>query len=169
MHAQTLDRDQYGGFWRRMAAFWVDVLVLLPLFIIHIVLHPEPPEDVYPTVVSVFPFLLPYHLFVSDVTIVDNVIWAAFLDMALFILTSIYPIVFFLSSWRATPGYRAMGIYLADESGKDVGAWQVVTRFWGSLASFLAFGLGYLMIAFTAKRQALHDFMARTVVMRGIK
>lgn len=169
MPAQTFDKEQYGGFWRRVAAGAIDMVVLLPIIFIYILLYPAFPEGVYPAVLAEFAYIIPYYMLLEEIPAVDNFMLALFLDMALFVARAIYTILFFLSSWRATPGYRVMGIYLADESGKDADTWQLVTRYWGEMASFATLGIGYLMIAFTAKRQGLHDLMAKTLVYRGVK
>lgn len=145
MSAPTFDREQYGGFWRRFAAGWVDMLLFSPVIIIYVSLYPD------------FPDLCEYSFL------------AFFLDITYLIAVCAYHILFYVSSWQATPGYRALGMYITDASGKKIDGWQALGRTWAELLSLFMLGLGYLMIAFTAKRQGLHDFVAKTLVHRGIK
>jgi uncharacterized RDD family membrane protein YckC len=72
---------------------------------------------------------------------------------------------FHSSGAQATPGKRAFGIKVTDVEGERIsflrGAWRYVAMFFSSLI----LGIGYLMAAFTEKRQALHDIMAGTLVV----
>jgi len=69
------------------------------------------------------------------------------------------------SSWEGTPGKMAVGIRVTDPNGNRISFIQANKRYWGKLASAILY-LGYLSIFFTEKRQALHDFIANTVVSR---
>jgi len=41
-------------------------------------------------------------------------------------------------------------------------------RFFARIISGLTLGIGYLMVAFTEKKQALHDMIAGTLVLRRL-
>lgn len=144
MNAQTSNKDNYGGFWRRVAAGCVDMLVLAPVIILIMAFFPATYEEGYSM----------------------DTFW---LDMVWLIITIIYVYVFYTSKWQATPGYRALGMYITDASGKKVSGGQAVIRQLAEILSMLIMGIGYLMVAFTAKRQALHDIIAKTLVHRGMK
>ena len=70
------------------------------------------------------------------------------------------------SSARATPGKRAMGLFVTDLNGERVSFGQATGRYLGKILSALFLGIGYLMAGFTEKKQALHDMMAGTLVLR---
>ncbi len=43
---------------------------------------------------------------------------------------------------------------------------NAVGRFLGQFSSFLLMGIGVFMIAFTSKKQGLHDMLAKCLVIR---
>ena len=71
------------------------------------------------------------------------------------------------SSAQATFGKRALGIFVTDTQGRPISFWRSLGRNVGKLLSTLLLFVGYLMIAFTARKQGLHDMLAGTLVMRG--
>jgi uncharacterized RDD family membrane protein YckC len=50
--------------------------------------------------------------------------------------------------------------------GEGVGYTRALVRWIGQGLSFLVFGIGFLMIAFSRKKQGLHDKLADTYVVR---
>ncbi len=69
------------------------------------------------------------------------------------------------SSLQGTLGKRLMGIKVTDLDGDPIGFGTATGRFLGKAISSLILGIGYLMAAFTGKKQALHDMIAGTLVM----
>jgi uncharacterized RDD family membrane protein YckC len=65
-----------------------------------------------------------------------------------------------------TPGYKLVGIKLVSMDGAAVTLRQVAIRQISSLLSAFPFGLGFLWIAFDPNRQAWHDKIAGTYVVR---
>ncbi|MFO0908685.1 MAG: RDD family protein [Isosphaeraceae bacterium] len=70
------------------------------------------------------------------------------------------------SSLQATPGKLAMGLRVTDLYGRRIGFGQALGRLAAKIPSALVFYIGFLMAAFTEKHQALHDMMARTLVVK---
>ncbi len=70
------------------------------------------------------------------------------------------------SSWQATLGKRALGIAVTDLRGNRISFGRATGRYFASYISFIVFLLGFLIQPFTAKRQALHDMIAGTLVVR---
>lgn len=71
------------------------------------------------------------------------------------------------SSWRqATIGKHVMGIKVTDMYGERLSFWRATGRHLGKILSSALFAIGYLMAGFTEKKQALHDIMAGTLVVR---
>jgi uncharacterized RDD family membrane protein YckC len=68
------------------------------------------------------------------------------------------------SRWRV--GYRILGIRMISIDGAEATLGQLVVRFLVSLLSVLALGLGYFWIAVDPNRQAWHDKIAGTYVIR---
>ncbi|MCO5176761.1 MAG: RDD family protein [Thermomicrobiales bacterium] len=70
------------------------------------------------------------------------------------------------SSYQATLGKRALGIIVADQFGVPLTFGRATGRFFAKYLSGMFFGIGYLIAAFTARKQALHDMIASTIVLR---
>jgi uncharacterized RDD family membrane protein YckC len=80
---------------------------------------------------------------------------------------AIYGGVMMSSVWQATVGKKLLGLKVVDLRGNK----PSTGRIWGrSLASLLSwfplFGIGYLFVFFTARRQTLHDMIAGTLVVK---
>jgi uncharacterized RDD family membrane protein YckC len=72
---------------------------------------------------------------------------------------------FMLSSeWQATVGKRAMSIVVTDIDGKRMSFARATGRHFAKYLSAFLLGIGFIMAAFTAKKQALHDMIADTLV-----
>lgn len=69
---------------------------------------------------------------------------------------------------RATLGKRLFGLRVVDLNGRRLGFWQALGRNLSKAASQFIFGIGFLMAAWTEKKQALHDKMAGTLVMKRV-
>jgi len=71
------------------------------------------------------------------------------------------------SDKQATFGKKAMGIYVTDMNGQRLTFGRATGRFFAKIVTgMVPFFIGYIMAAYTAKRQAVHDYIASTLVMR---
>ncbi len=64
------------------------------------------------------------------------------------------------SSRQATPGKMALGIKVTDLYGKRVSFGRAAGRHFAQYISIFTFGIRYIMIAFTRRKQGLHDITA---------
>ena len=71
------------------------------------------------------------------------------------------------SAWQGTLGKKALGLRVTDTDGNRIGFGRATGRYFGKIVSAIILFVGYIMAAFTAKKQALHDIMASTLVVRG--
>lgn len=72
-----------------------------------------------------------------------------------------------LALWRGrTPGKRLLGIRVARIDGDPITTWDAFSRFGGYAASVLTGLLGFAQLLWDPNRQALHDRIAGTVVVR---
>src|SRR5262245_5000498 len=77
---------------------------------------------------------------------------------------------FMLSSeWQATVGKRAMSIMVTDTNGRRISFARATGRHFAKWISACTIGIGFIIVAFTAKKQALHDMIAETLVVKGTK
>lgn len=138
----------YAGFWLRFVAIFVDGLILSPLSIIALVLRGAVES--------------------SD----DN---AAKLGGAL--LLFVFALVAFIgrwlyfsllesSSWQATVGKKALGLKVTGVDGQRIGFGRATGRYFGKILSALIFMIGFIMAGVTERKQALHDMIAGTLVVR---
>jgi uncharacterized RDD family membrane protein YckC len=70
------------------------------------------------------------------------------------------------STLQATPGKMALGLYVAGVDGRRIGFGKASGRFFGKILSSLLLGIGYVVAAFSQRKQALHDMMAGCLVLR---
>jgi uncharacterized RDD family membrane protein YckC len=128
---------EYAGFWRRVAAALIDgLLVGIVAWI----------------VTAIFS------------SISDGVGVAA--DVLVFIAAYGYYAGMESSSYQATVGKIALGVQVTDLSGNRVSFGRALGRNLAEILSALILGIGYIMVAFTAKKQGLHDMIAGTLVVK---
>ncbi|MGH9737938.1 MAG: RDD family protein [Candidatus Acidiferrales bacterium] len=70
------------------------------------------------------------------------------------------------SALQASVGKRVLGIYVTDITGKRISFARATGRYFAMIISTLTFGIGYLMAAFTPKKQMLHDIIAESLVLK---
>lgn len=135
--------DVYAGFWIRVWATVIDTflaaLILVP--ILWAVYGPEYFES--------------------------QALLAGPLD---FLLTWVLPaaaVILFWTYKAATPGKMAVGARIVDaRTGATPTTGQCIGRYFGYFVSTIPFGLGLLWVAFDPRKQAFHDKLAGTVVVR---
>jgi uncharacterized RDD family membrane protein YckC len=140
----------YAGFWLRAIAYLIDTVIVSMALALVASAHPStfiifPPAGASPFAI---PQLTPIAL---GITI--PIVW-------------LYYAVFEASVWQATPGKLALKLYVTDLSGHRISFARASLRHFGKIISGLTFLVGYLLAGFTAKKQALHDFLASCLVLR---
>jgi uncharacterized RDD family membrane protein YckC len=69
--------------------------------------------------------------------------------------------------WRGqTPGKMLLGLKIIRVSGEEVGYARALLRRFGQGLGAVLFGIGLLMVAFSRRKQGLHDKLAGTYVIR---
>ncbi len=69
--------------------------------------------------------------------------------------------------WRAqTPAKMLMGLKIIRITGDEVGYARAFVRWLAQGVGALLFGMGFLMVAFSRRKQGLHDKLAGTYVVR---
>ncbi len=80
---------------------------------------------------------------------------------------AIYEIGFHASTFQATVGKAALRIKVTDQAGARISVARATGRYLAKFVSFWTLGVAYVMAGFTRRRQALHDKMAGTLVVRA--
>ncbi len=70
------------------------------------------------------------------------------------------------SAKQATLGKLAMGIRVTDMHNKRLDFGRATGRFFGKFVSLITLCIGFIMAAFTDRKQALHDQIAKTLVLK---
>src|SRR5271156_6850579 len=148
----------YAGFWLRFVAWIIDRIVLqfaggiltLPLAgsigIRELMrTHPSSPEDFIPLIATMRKFFL-----------------------IILVLEWLYYALLESSAWQATLGKKALGLEVTDLVGVRITFGRATGRYFARYISFFTLGIGYLMAGFTEKKQALHDMIAGTLVIRKL-
>jgi uncharacterized RDD family membrane protein YckC len=83
-------------------------------------------------------------------------------------LTSfVFEVLWIGSRWQATPGKRAMRLKVTDVRCRPLGYGRAFGRYTMKGLSGSVFCIGFLVQPFTARKQALHDLLAGTLVVRS--
>lgn len=72
------------------------------------------------------------------------------------------------SEKQATVGKMVLSIKVTDLNGNRISFARASGRFFGKILSGLILGIGYIMAGFTERKQALHDMLAETLVVRTV-
>lgn len=70
------------------------------------------------------------------------------------------------SRWQGSLGKKVLGLRVTDLHGQRIGFGRANARYWSKILSGMLFFIGFLMVAFTAQKQGLHDKIASTLVLR---
>jgi uncharacterized RDD family membrane protein YckC len=82
------------------------------------------------------------------------------------IITWLYRALLESSPRQATLGKQAMGIVVTDLNGDRISFGRATARSFSKYLSLIILLIGFIMAAFTEKKQALHDIIAGTLVVK---
>ncbi len=71
------------------------------------------------------------------------------------------------SSRQATIGKSLLGLRVTGMDGRRISFLRATGRYFATILSALVLFIGYIMVAFTEKKQGLHDLIAGTLVVKG--
>ncbi|MCG5549582.1 RDD family protein [Halorhodospira halochloris] len=142
---QESDKKLYGGFWIRVGAALIDMLVLLiPMLLLS-----------YLLLVLIAPTTHEEELFYQGI---DSVL--------AFAIWLVYTAGFHSSTWQATLGKRALGLKVTSLEGNRISFGHAAGRYVAEILNVLTLGIGYIMVGLTSRKQGLHDMVAGTYVVR---
>lgn len=85
------------------------------------------------------------------------------------ILDWLYHTVLESSAKQGSLGKMALGIAVTDMSGQRISFARANGRYWAKILSLFCFFIGYIMAAFTQKKQGLHDILSGCLVINKPK
>jgi uncharacterized RDD family membrane protein YckC len=148
----------YAGFWIRVLALLIDSfalsIVLVPLYLIFIApllvqfmrqaRAGNPNPDISPAALAPIFLLIP-------------IVW---------VIQWLYEALLTSSNWQGTLGKKVLNLRVTDMAGNRISFGRATGRYFGKILSGMAMYIGYIMVAFTEKKQGLHDIIAGTQVLR---
>ena len=81
-------------------------------------------------------------------------------------MTIVYYIYFEASEKQGTIGKQVMGLIIVDKDGRRISMGKSVLRYFARIPASMILLIGYFMVAFTEKKQGLHDMIASTYVLK---
>lgn len=134
---------KYVGFWARVLATLIDSVLIMAI-------------------------TLPPLLAIYGLAYLEND--EAISGLADILISNILPMILVILFWtkkQATPGKMAVSARIVDaETGKAPSVKQCIGRYFAYILSAIPLGLGFLWVAFDPKKQAWHDKLAGTVVVK---
>lgn len=140
---------KYAGFWWRVLAYTIDTVLLTVAGIL------------FGVVLGIVMAIL-FGGSESGQALTTLVSWLGGI-----VLSWLYFTKFESSPKMATPGKYWLGITVTDEQGQRISFGKANARFWSKIISGMILLIGYIMVAFTEKKQGLHDIIAKTLVVKA--
>lgn len=148
---------QYAGFWKRFLAYIIDAILLSVVYFIVLVpviglmgigaaTYGEDPEATAGFMMAA----MGAYFFSILVIMIAGWLYFALMES---------------SAKGASLGKMALGIKVTDLNGSRISFGKASGRYFGKMISGVVLYIGFIMAAFTEKKQALHDIMAGCLVV----
>lgn len=150
---QNSDQKINAGFFRRSGAFFLDLGVILFIFLFFLWLA-------FSAVRLAF--------FGHDLSGQTEFFWGPILFAFLFFWPFFFLFYFsFFTYWGGqTLGKKVLGLRVIPISGGEVSMFQAIGRSLGYFVSFLIGGWGFWLVLFSQQKRSLHDWISGTRVVR---
>ena len=155
----------YAGFWIRFVAHFIDGLVLMAVFLLLALIVFGPfgiylaqqksaghGDDINSPSGVMLVILACVEILFYGALVVGGWLYFAILESG---------------KWQGTLGKRALGLRVTGVDGQHISFGRATGRYFAKIVSGMTFMIGYIMAGFTDRKQALHDMIAGTLVVRG--
>lgn len=132
----------YAGFWERVLAFLIDIIIVI-IFL-----------EIMERILRSSGYSAGKSLAIRDNALRN------------FAILTFYFTIMEISKWQGTVGKIMLNVKVTDENGNKVTFIKSLIRNVSKLLSATALNMGFFMIAFTSRRQGLHDMIAHCLVVR---
>lgn len=105
-------------------------------------------------------------IFLAMRLVLDDLLEPLYINILLNVITLLYFSLMESSVRQATVGKGLLGLIVTDMNGERIGFGRAFLRNFARYINFFLFGLGYLTLFFTKRRQCIHDLIGRTCVVR---
>ena len=141
----TPSEFEYAGFWIRTGATFIDAILIIAV--------------TYPILYAIYGAA---YFHDENAGIVAG--------PADFLLSWVAPAVMAIVFWlrkQGTPGKLALSLRVVDQkTGRTLTVGQSIGRYLAYFVAAIPLGLGFIWVAFDARKQGWHDKLAKTVVVR---
>jgi uncharacterized RDD family membrane protein YckC len=143
--ATVLEPVSYAGFWRRFVGLLIDVTVTyFPIATVRVLLGLSASGSFDPLQPAAW--------------------WAALFEV---MIDWLYAAILISSPWRATLGQAVMDLHVTDLDGNRISFLRASIRYLAQILNLVTLGFGLFVQVFSPRRQALHDLVSSTVVVRS--
>lgn len=143
----------YAGFWIRVAAYLIDTVVLLV------------------AQWAIFAVFGVSALGVNSLDANAGDVFATTGGIIAYLITTFGAIAYFVimesSAKQGTLGKMAVGIIVTDANGNRISWLRALGRYFAKFLSAIILFIGFIMVAFTDRKQGLHDMICSTLVLKG--
>ncbi len=147
---------QHGGFWRRVAAYLIDWLIMAIAG-----------GMISGTLLASFAGLVGFGENASAGP--EALFTGTFVAIQLlsFVMNWLYFALLESSSLQGTLGKKALGMIVTDLEGRRISFWRATGRYFAKFLSILILFVGFIMAGLTERKQGLHDMIAGTLVYKA--
>jgi uncharacterized RDD family membrane protein YckC len=175
--------NSFAGFWKRFWAGLIDILItIVPCFVIFVIwerfytfFHDKMLEQIwspdfldfaenYPDIIigDLIKEFYPQNIIYNNY----DIITFSVLVITLIIINWLYCTILEKSKFQGTLGKQILGIKVTDLNYGKLTFSRSNARYWARYISIIIFLVGFILSAFTKKKQALHDIIAKTLVVK---
>jgi len=138
-------KKEYAGFIIRVIAYFIDFLILMAV---------------------VSPFLFIWANSLPEMTVEEfESRYERIFEIIFIVILWLYYAILESSKFQATFGKKALNLKVTNYQGKPVSFMQASIRHFSKILSTFLLA-GYVLVAFTKKKQGLHDVLAKTYVVQ---
>lgn len=140
-----MENQEYAGFWIRLGAVLIDLVVIAIVF------------------------WIPLTLIYGGEYWVGDQFYHGFWDLMFSYILPFVATVWFWLRFFGTPGKMALRLKIVDaNTGSKLSIGQAIGRYFAYIVAAIPLFLGYIWIGMDKRKQGLHDKLAGTVVIRQL-
>lgn len=158
-----MSSTNYAGFWLRFVAYVIDYIIIyvvqsfliLPILgVMGITVATQAQNMNAMSEAEIFAMVGAFIAAMGTVILISTA------------LSVLYYSLMEASKYQATLGKLALGLKVTDTNGNKIDFVKALIRNLGKILSAFILMIGYIMAGFTDKKQALHDIIASTLVVK---
>jgi uncharacterized RDD family membrane protein YckC len=153
----------YAGFWRRYAAMLIDGIIATPIILILLL-----PFGLMGFLTSGMADAVKRAAENGEFPTFPAGFWMSIIAITLLSAVGnwLYHTLMECSGFQGTFGKKVLGLAVTNMAGQRISFARANGRYFGKILSGMIANIGFIMAAFTEKKQALHDILSDCLVVR---